>query len=654
MAEFTLQTNLKPTGDQPQAIRELIAGLARNERYQTLLGVTGSGKTFTMAHVIQNVQRPTLVLSHNKTLAAQLYGEFKALFPENAVEYFISFYDYYQPEAYLPVTDTYIEKDSSINDEIDKLRLRTTSSLIARKDVIVVASVSCIYGIGSPDEYSRFLVLLKRTLLLKLVDIFYSRNDQVLERGNFRIRGDILDIQPAYEDFAYRIEFWGDVIDHIYSMNPLTGEILNELQSIVLYPAKHFISSEETINRALKTIRLELEERLTVLRDSGRLLEAQRLEQRTHFDLEMIEEIGYCSGIENYSRHFSRRKPGEPPYTLLDFFPKDWLLFIDESHVSLPQLRAMYNGDRSRKEVLVEYGFRLPSALDNRPLKFHEFEDKVNQVIFVSATPADYEIEKCNGIVVEQIIRPTGLLDPDIVVRPSKNQIGDLLDEISEVTRRGERILITTLTKKMSENLAVYLQEMGLRVRYLHSEIEALDRIVILRDLRLGNFDVLVGINLLREGLDLPEVSLVAILDADKEGFLRSERSLMQIAGRAARNVNGKVILYADEITQSMLHLIEESHRRREIQYQYNKEHNIIPATIRKSVEEVKLTTAVADMRPEEAYQPQKPSQQYALKMDRLELLDLLNHEMLKAANNLEFEKAAELRDEIARMKAQK
>lgn len=658
MAEFRLHTILEPTGDQPQAIRELTRGIRGGDRAQTLLGITGSGKTFTMAHVIQNVQKPTLVISHNKTLAAQLYGEFKAFFPENAVEYFISFYDYYQPEAYLPVTDTYIEKDSSINDEIDKLRLRATSSLISRQDVIVVASVSCIYGIGSPEEYSRYIILIKkgeligiRNLFSRLVDIFYSRNNLNLERGTFRARGDIVEIQPAYEDFAYRIEFFGNEVEHIYSFQPLTGEIIGELPAVVIYPAKHFISSEETVKRALKTIEKELEERLTDLREAGKLLEAQRLEQRTRFDLEMIEEVGYCSGIENYSRHFSGRKPGEQPYTLLDFFKDDWLLFIDESHATIPQLRAMYNGDRSRKETLVEYGFRLPSALDNRPLKFHEFEKMIRQVVFVSATPADYELEQSHGVVVEQIIRPTGLLDPEIVMKPTRHQIDDLIDEIRVVTGRQERVLVTTLTKRMAEDLAEYLRDMGLRVRYLHSEIKALDRVEILRDLRLGEFDVLVGINLLREGLDLPEVSLVAILDADKEGFLRSERSLMQVSGRAARNVNGKVIFYADDVTQSMQKVMDEVNRRRKIQQEYNQKHGIVPQTIYKSVADVMSVTAVADVIQHE-YRPakEKSPDQWRNKMEQAELLELLNREMLKAAEALEFEKAAELRDEIAKL----
>ncbi len=663
MAEFKLKTDLKPTGDQPQAILELTQSIQRGDRFQTLLGVTGSGKTFTMAQVIQNIQKPTLVISHNKTLAAQLFSEFRAFFPENAVEYFISFYDYYQPEAYLPVTDTYIEKDSSINDEIDKLRLRATSSLIGRRDVIVVASVSCIYGIGSPEEYSRYVVLIKRgdqlrirNLFGSMVDIFYSRNDLHLERGTFRGRGDVIEIHPAYEDFGYRVEFFGNEVIHIYSFNPLTGEIINELESIVIFPAKHFISSDDTVKRALQTIEIELEDRLIELREAGKLLEAQRLEQRTRFDLEMIAEVGYCSGIENYSRHFTNRKAGEQPYTLLDFFGKnDYLLFIDESHATIPQLRAMYNGDRSRKEVLVEYGFRLPSALDNRPLRFAEFEKMVNQAIFVSATPADYELEQSNGVVVEQIIRPTGLLDPEIEVRPTRHQIDDLIEEITLVTNRKERVLVTTLTKRMAEDLAEYLRGVGLGVRYLHSEIQALERVEILRDLRLGEFDVLVGINLLREGLDLPEVSLVAILDADKEGFLRSERSLMQVSGRAARNVNGKVIFYADEMTTSMDKVIQEVKRRREVQQKYNEQHGITPKSIYKSIAEVMSATSVADIKPAEfSREKESITDQYRHKMDQAELIELLNREMLKAAEALEFEKAAELRDEIARLTGKK
>lgn len=661
MNAFKLCTDLHPTGDQPEAIAQLTEGLLEGRKYQTLLGVTGSGKTFTMAHVIQNLQRPTLIISHNKTLAAQLYGEFKAFFPHNAVEYFISFYDYYQPEAYLPVTDTYIEKDSSINDEIDKLRLKTTSSLISRRDVIVVASVSCIYNIGSPEEYSQYVVVIKkgerlsiRGLFRRLVDIYYARNDVSLDRGKFRGRGETVEVRPAYEDFAFRIQFDGDLVDQIYTFDPLTGEISANPEIAVIYPAKHFISSEESIQRAVGSISRELEERLAELRSQGKLLEAQRLEQRTRFDLEMIQEVGYCSGIENYSRHFSGRRPGEPPYTLFDFFPEDYLLFIDESHVTLPQLRAMYNGDRARKEVLVEYGFRLPSALDNRPLQFHEFEERIKQVIFVSATPGDFAIERSNGVVVEQIIRPTGLLDPEIVVKPTKRQIDDLIDEITRVVDRQERVLVTTLTKRMAEDLAEYLRSMGMRVRYLHSEIKALERVGILRDLRLGNFDVLVGINLLREGLDLPEVSLVAILDADTEGFLRSEKALMQVAGRAARNINGRVIFYADQLTPSMQKVIAEVERRRRVQQEYNRRHNIEPRTIYKTVSQVLSTTAVADVRPEPLAYPKTPHDEYPARLERAELIELLRQEMLKAAENLEFEKAAELRDEIARLSGKK
>jgi len=657
MAEFTLHTEFQPTGDQPQAIRELTEGVLRGDRAQTLLGVTGSGKTFTMAHVIQNVQRPTLIISHNKTLAAQLFGEFKTFFPENAVEYFISYYDYYQPEAYLPVTDTYIEKDSSVNEEIDKLRLKATSSLISRRDVIVVASVSCIFGIGSPEEYSRNIivvqqgqVLRRRELFLKLVEIFYSRNDLNLERGTFRARGDVVDIRPAYEDFAYRLEFFGDEIEKIYLFSPLNNEIIRPEERIVIFPAKHFLSSEETTRRAVQTIRAELEVRVRELHDAGKLLETQRLLQRTTFDLEMIQEVGTCSGIENYSRHFSGRAAGQPPFTLLDFFPADFLLFIDESHATIPQLRAMYNGDRSRKEVLVEYGFRLPSALDNRPLKFHEFEERMRQVIFVSATPAEYELEKSEGVIVEQIIRPTGLLDPAIQIQSTRHQIDHLIEEVKAVTQRHERALVTTLTKRMAEELAEYLRGLGLRVRYLHSEIKALERVVILRDLRLGQFDVLVGINLLREGLDLPEVSLVAILDADKEGFLRSARSLMQVAGRAARNINGKVIFYADEITDSMRRVIDEVERRRVVQQTYNTRHQITPRSIYKSVDEVLSATMVADVKPAPLRAERASTSRTLEEIDVQEMIQLLRREMLEAAENLEFERAAELRDEINRL----
>ncbi|MBN2279881.1 MAG: excinuclease ABC subunit UvrB [Candidatus Marinimicrobia bacterium] len=661
MSDFILNTKYQATGDQPKAIAELYQSLKSGRKFQTLMGITGSGKTFTMANVIQQMNIPTLVISHNKTLAAQLYGEFKKLFPENAVEYFISFYDYYQPEAYLPVSDTYIEKDSSINDEIDRLRLKATASLMSRNDVIVVASVSCIYGIGDPTEYGRFVVPIERgqrvnirQMFSQLVDIYYSRTNQTLERGQFRSRGDVIDIYPAYEDFAYRLEFFGNEIEKIYSFDTLTNKKISDLEKIILFPAKHFISSTENTALAMKTIREELDQHLEVLNKEGKILEAARLEQRTHFDLEMMEEIGYCSGIENYERHFTQRKPGERPYTMMDFFPKNFLCIIDESHVTIPQIRAMYNGDRSRKETLVAHGFRLPSALDHRPLTFKEFEETEKQTIFVSATPGDYELEKTEGVVVEQILRPTGLLDPEISVRPTKNQIDDLMNEIDNVVERNERVLVTTLTKKMSEDLTDYLKNAGMRVRYLHSEIEALDRVEIIRDLRLGEFDVLVGINLLREGLDLPEVSLVAIMDADKEGFLRSYRSLMQVSGRAARNANGKVIFYGDIMTDSMNKVIDEVSRRRDAQRKYNQEKGITPRTIYKSREEVLEGTAVADYHENKYDKPQRKTLSYDEKMGREELLELLQREMIKAAERLEFEKAAQLRDEIEKMKKNK
>ena len=658
MKRFKLVSKYKPTGDQPEAIRQLTEGILRGERFQTLLGVTGSGKTFTMANVIANVNRPTLVISHNKTLAAQLYGEFKQFFPENAVEYFISYYDYYQPEAYIPQTDTYIEKDSSINDEIDRLRLKATASLMSRRDVIIVASVSCIYGIGSPQDYWALTVpvrvgqhLNRAEFLGKLVDIHYSRNDVNPERGTFRVRGDVIEIFPAYERFAIRIDTFGDEVESIQYINPTTGEILEEVEQAVIFPASHFVTTEHNMQRAIESIKQELEERLKELRSQGKLLEAQRLEQRTLFDIEMMQEIGYCSGIENYSRHLSGRKPGEPPYTLIDFFPEDFICFIDESHQTIPQLRGMYEGDHSRKVTLVEYGFRLPSALDNRPLKFDEFMSKMNQVIFVSATPSPFEIQLSNGVVVEQIIRPTGLMDPEIEVRPTKNQIDDLIHEIRERIQRKERTLVLTLTKRMAEDLTDYLQSLGIKAAYLHSEIDSLERVDILRDLRLAEYDVLVGINLLREGLDLPEVSLVAILDADKEGFLRSEVSLMQIAGRAARNVNGKVIFYADTVTQSMQKTIDETRRRRQKQMEYNKKHGITPKTVYKTVDEIMQTTSVADVR--SRYKTRKKPRKESF-VDRLageELIARLEAEMKAAAENLEFEKAAQLRDEIRRLK---
>lgn len=658
MSDFKLNTKYSATGDQPQAIEKLTKGILAGEKFQTLMGITGSGKTFTMANVIQKIGRPTLVISHNKTLAAQLYGEFKKLFPENAVEYFISFYDYYQPEAYLPVTDTFIEKDSSINDEIDRLRLKATASLMSRKDVIVVSSVSCIYGIGSPEQYGKYVVPIEvgqhiniREMFSQLVDIFYSRTNQSLERGQFRSRGDVIDIYPAYEEFAYRVEFFGDEVDRIYSFHTVTNKKISELDRIILFPAKHFVSSSESTKHALKTIRKELSITLDDLNKRGKILEAARLEQRTNFDLEMMEELGHCSGIENYERHFNQKNPGEPPDTLMNFFPEDFLCLIDESHATIPQIRAMYNGDRARKETLVEHGFRMPSALDHRPLKFDEFESIKKHTVFVSATPGDYELEKTQGVVVDQIIRPTGLLDPEISVRPTENQIDDLINEIQNVIDKDERVLVTTLTKKMSEDLTDYLKNIGLRVRYLHSEIHSLDRVEIIRDLRLGEFDVLVGINLLREGLDLPEVSLVAILDADKEGFLRSYRSLMQVSGRAARNANGKVIFYGDVMTDSMKLVIDEVNRRREVQREYNEKNNIKPSTVYKSSEEILEGTAIADFQETKYGKPKKKKLTYDEKLEKEELLDLLNREMMRASERLEFEKAAELRDEIEKIK---
>jgi len=654
MAEFRIHSDFQPTGDQPQAIEELVAGLKHGDKYQMLLGVTGSGKTFTMANVIQELQRPTIIMSHNKTLAAQLYGEFRSLFPENSVEYFISYYDYYQPEAYLPVTDTFIEKDASVNEEIDKLRLKTTSSLLERQDVIVVSSVSCIYGIGSPEEYREQIVHLAKGQILNrkelfgaLVKIYYSRNDAVLERGRFRVRGDIIEIFPAYEDVCIRVEMYGNEIETLSSFDPLTGEVIRELVSLYIYPAKHFVTDESQLESIIDAIRTELSERLDYLKSEGLLLEAQRLEQRTNFDLEMLLEVGYCSGIENYSRHFSGRKPGQRPWTLLDFFPDDYLMFIDESHVSLPQVQGMYAGDRSRKEVLVEHGFRLPSALDNRPMKLDEFEDKINQAVFVSATPGPRELERTKGVIVEQLIRPTGLIDPKIEVRSTKGQIDDLIGEIRERTHKKERVLVTTLTKRMSEDLTEYLQGMNLNVRYLHSEIITIERVKILRDLRLGEFDVLVGINLLREGLDLPEVSLVAVLDADKEGFLRSESALMQVAGRASRNINGKVLFYADRVTRSMKAVIDESSRRRKVQEEYNKKHEITPKTIYKSMEDVLISTSVADAFKEIRKEGYRRKGDFLDDLDKATALDMLKKEMLRAAENLEFEKAAKLRDEI-------
>ena len=659
MSEFKLHSKYQPQGDQPRAIQEIVSEFQADRKYQTLLGVTGSGKTFTMANIIANLNLPTLVISHNKTLAAQLYGEFRSFFPENAAEFFISYYDYYQPEAYIPSSDTFIEKDASINDEIDRLRLRATSSLLARKDVVIVSSVSCIYGLGSPEDYQKLLVIAKKgekvdrnDILLKLIDIQYSRNDFDFQRGTFRVRGDVVDIFPAYEEDAIRLEFFGNEIEQISTIDTVTGEVKDEMSTAIVYPARHFVTTEDKMERAMITIREELEEQLRRLREQNKLLEAQRLEMRTNFDLEMMAEVGYCSGIENYSRHISGRKPGQPPYTLLDFFPEKYLVLIDECHQTIPQIRAMYNGDRSRKETLVEHGFRLPSALDNRPLKFHEFERKMPLMLFVSATPAEYELTKSEGIIVEQVIRPTGLVDPVIEVRPIKTQIDDLIGEIRERVDRKERTLITTLTKRMAEDLTDYLRDMNIKVRYLHSEINALERVDILRDLRLAQFDVLVGINLLREGLDLPEVSLVAVLDADKEGFLRSYVSLMQTAGRAARNVGGKVIFYADRMTDSMKKTIDETNRRREKQAAYNKEHGITAQTIYKTTEEILATTRVADIR-HKTPQVAEPIIEYGA-LDKEDLVERLTKEMQTAAVNLEFERAVIIRDEIKRIKSKK
>jgi len=661
MSVFKLHAPFEPAGDQPGAIKELVEGLHQGKKFQTLLGVTGSGKTFTIAHVIARYGRPTLVISHNKTLAAQLYGELKGFFPENAVEYFISYYDYYQPEAYIPSTDTYIEKDSSINEDIDRMRLAATSQLLSRDDVIIVASVSAIYGLGSPEDYQRMLCQLhtgecisREEILSRLVDIHYERNDLDFWRGRFRVRGDVIEVFPAYAETALRIELFGDEIERISSIDPLKGEVISLQESCAIFPAKHFVTSRPQLEAAVESIRQELRERLAQLRSEGKLLEAQRLESRTNYDIEMMLEVGYCTGIENYSRHLSGRAPGQRPYCLLDFFPDDFLLIVDESHVTIPQVGGMYNGDYSRKKTLVEHGFRLPSALDNRPLKFHEFEQLLHKVIFVSATPADYELEKCGGEVVEQIIRPTGLVDPEVIVKPVKGQVDDLLEEIRLRLAENERILVTTLTKRLAEDLAEYLSQMGVRVRYMHSEIDALERIEILRDLRLGRFDVLVGINLLREGLDLPEVSLVAILDADKEGFLRSERSLIQTMGRAARNVSGRVIMYADKITGSMQRAIEETNRRRRLQLAYNEAHGIQPQSIRKSTEEVMASTSVADRRLHEpaylAADGGRPS--YSNEIDLETRIKVIESEMKEAAKQLDFERAALLRDQLFECRA--
>ena len=660
---FDLISPFSPAGDQPQAIAELTAGLGRGDRHQTLLGATGTGKTLTMAHVIANHGRPALVMSHNKTLAAQLYGELKQFFPHNAVEYFISYYDYYQPEAYVPSTDTYIEKDSSINEDIEKLRLRATSSLMEREDVIIVSSVSCIYGLGDPQEYRSQMLLLevgqeirRKEILAGLVNIQYQRNDASFERGTFRVRGDTVELFPAYEEQGVRIELWGDEIERISRFDPLTGETITTLPRAAVYPATHFVTQRPTIEKAVGRIRAELDERLRALLGEGRLLEAQRLESRTNFDIEMMLEIGTCAGIENYSRHIAGRREGERPACLFDYFPEDFLLIVDESHVTVPQIGGMYNGDRARKLTLVEHGFRLPSALDNRPLKFEEWEVLVPKAVFVSATPGPYELEQSGGVVVEQIIRPTGLLDPEVEVRPVRGQVDDLLAEIRDRESKGERVLVTTLTKRMSEDLTDFLQNVGVRVRYLHSDIDALERVEILRDLRLGKFDVLIGINLLREGLDLPEVSLVAILDADKEGFLRSDRSLIQTVGRAARNAAGKAILYADTITGSMRRMMEETERRRVLQVAYNEEHGIIPQTIIKSVQEIERSTRVADARTRDkegaVARVAEERAKYGEAEDPQELMRQIETEMRDAAAQLDFERAALLRDQLLELKA--
>jgi len=660
MPRFEVISPFEPAGDQPQAIEELAQGIRDGESYQTLMGATGTGKTFSMSKVIESVQKPTLVISHNKTLAAQLYGEFRSFFPNNAVEYFISYYDYYQPEAYKPVTDTFIEKEADINDEINRLRLRATSALMERRDVIIVASVSCIYGIGNPDEYEDHLVILDRgaemdrdAMLRKLVDIHFTRNDVAFEPAAFRVRGDVVEIYPPEREHPVRVEFFGDEIDALSEVHPVTGEVLAERDRIVIYPAKHFVTSGNRIEKAIVQIEVDLAKQLEEFNDQGKLLEAQRLEMRTRYDIEMMREIGFCQGIENYSRYIDGRRPGEAPYVLLDYFADDFLIVLDESHVTIPQLRGMWNGDRSRKEVLIEHGFRLPAALDNRPLYFEEFEQKAKQVVFMSATPADYELEQCQGVVVEQVIRPTGLLDPEMVVRPVRGQVDDLIEESRVRVERGDRVLVTTLTKRMAEDLSEYMRELGIKARYMHSDVDSLERVAIIRDLRLGEFDVLVGVNLLREGLDLPEVSLVAILDADKEGFLRSERSLIQTAGRAARNARGTVIMYADKVTDSMQRAIDETNRRRALQEEYNLIHGITPETLYKTREEILQTTAVADEKADELPLVAEESPEYMEGANRLDIIEELTRKMGEAAENLEFEKAAQYRDEIARLKAE-
>ena len=660
MKAFRLVTDLEPGGDQPSAIDILVDGLQRGLKHQVLLGVTGSGKTFSMANTIAKVQKPTLVIAPNKTLAAQLYGEFKRLFPENAVEYFVSYYDYYQPEAYVPQTDTYIAKDASINEEIDKMRHSATRSLLERRDVIIVASVSCIYGLGSPEAYQGLLLHLDKgqqierdKVLRKLVEIHYQRNDMDFHRGTFRVRGDVVEVFPAYEEArAVRIEFFGNEVEQIFEIDPLWGKATRELSRLAVYPASHYVTTRSMLAQAIEAIQVELEERLIEVREEGKLLEAQRLEERTRFDLEMLQELGYCTGIENYSRHITGRHPGEPPPCLLDYYPEDSLFFIDESHISVPQLKGMYRGDRSRKLNLVKYGFRLPSALDNRPLSFEEFEEEVPQAIYVSATPAEYELQKAQGVVVEQVIRPTGLMDPKISVRSAEHQVDDLVAEIRLRAERNERVLVTTLTKRMAEDLTEYLTDLGVRVRYLHSDINTIQRVEIIRDLRLGRFDVLVGINLLREGLDIPEVSLVSILDADKEGFLRSERSLIQTCGRAARNVAGEVVLYGSEITPSMARAVEETNRRRRLQAEYNERHGITPETIRKEIHNILDSVYEGD------YVTVATVQEEAVEYKTVEELDQyitgLENQMKEAAAKLEFEEAARLRDEIRDLKEQR
>ncbi|MFC4404927.1 excinuclease ABC subunit UvrB [Gracilibacillus xinjiangensis] len=655
---FSLEAPYQPQGDQPKAIKELVEGVNNNQRCQTLLGATGTGKTFTISNVVKEINRPTLVIAHNKTLAGQLYSEFKEFFPNNAVEYFVSYYDYYQPEAYVPSTDTFIEKDASINDEIDKLRHSATSALFERNDVLIVASVSCIYGLGSPEEYRSQVLSLRvgmekerDDLLRELVNIQYARNDIDFQRGTFRVRGDSVEIIPASkEEHCVRVEFFGDEIDRIREVDALTGEILGDREHIAIFPASHFVTGEEKLKIAMENIKTELKEQLAKFREEDKLLEAQRIEQRTNYDLEMMAEMGFCSGIENYSRHLSLREAGSTPYTLLDYFPEDSLIVIDESHVTLPQIRGMYNGDQARKQVLVDHGFRLPSAMDNRPLTFDEFDKKANQLIFVSATPGPYELEHTPKMT-EQIIRPTGLLDPEVEVRPIEGQIDDLIGEINERVTKNERVLVTTLTKKMSEDLTDYLKEIGIKVAYLHSEIKTLERIEIIRDLRIGKYDVLVGINLLREGLDIPEVSLVTILDADKEGFLRSERSLIQTMGRAARNENGKVIMYADRVTDSMRKAIDETYRRREKQEAYNKEHGITPKTIKKEVRDVIRATMAAET--EATYGEETPKLKDMSKKEKDKLIEKMEQEMKQAAKELNFERAAELRDLVLELKVE-